>query len=433
MLKGKQRDRMRGTVFVILIFAVLPAPIAGADISPICCEDFTGQEAGVPDRAVNVVDLLGLLARWGQAAPAHPGPDIAPLSADGCPAGGDGITDVVDLLALLAAWGPCDSKVDECAKVLDPANTYARISADGSYPFRINGLLDGPQRGPKNDTAIGCPGGFGFTTGGWWNYGRDAIPGGFQFGDLFGIDMSTDPFTEGGDVWFLYTPPCSGRVFFEITSDCDGVPGGLLDDSMIERYPADQCPTSWCQHRWADGVSGNLEPPCFHALTKFSVIEGESFLIRIGGWMADRGDAVLNVSCIDNSVFANALPLDIGEDIIGTTVNAQVPQAPTCDGVTVEAPGHWYKIVGSGVQVTAHTNPFIQPVFDTRISVYTSEDGTADNLTCITAANDDTFDLAESVSWISQAGTTYYLLVHGTAGLLPPFVSEGEYWFNVSN
>ena len=109
------------------------------------------------------------------------------------------------------------------------------------------------------------------------------------------------------------------------------------------------------------------------------------------------------------------------------------PAVLEMDGVTVEAPGHWYKIVGNGVQVTAHTNPFIQPVFDTRISVYTSEDGTEENLTCITAANDDTFDLAESVSWISQAGTTYYLLVHGTAGLLPPFVSEGEYWFIVQN
>ena len=43
---------------------------------------------------VDVVDLLTLLAAWGQCAPPCPG-DID----------GNGVVDIVDLLSLLAAWG----------------------------------------------------------------------------------------------------------------------------------------------------------------------------------------------------------------------------------------------------------------------------------------------------------------------------------------
>jgi hypothetical protein len=46
------------------------------------------------DGAVDVLDLLAVLAAWGAAA----GPEDI---------NGDGIVDVLDLLELLAAWGPC--------------------------------------------------------------------------------------------------------------------------------------------------------------------------------------------------------------------------------------------------------------------------------------------------------------------------------------
>jgi hypothetical protein len=48
--------------------------------------------------AVDVVDLLGLLAAWGGSDPVY---DLAPECLP------DGVVDVLDLLALLAAWGKC--------------------------------------------------------------------------------------------------------------------------------------------------------------------------------------------------------------------------------------------------------------------------------------------------------------------------------------
>jgi len=57
----------------------------------VCPADITG------DGMVDVLDLLALLAAWGQTGELPE--DIT----------GDGIVDTLDLLALLAAWGPCDS------------------------------------------------------------------------------------------------------------------------------------------------------------------------------------------------------------------------------------------------------------------------------------------------------------------------------------
>ncbi len=47
--------------------------------------------------AVDVVDLLGLLAVWGTDDPNY----------DFAPAGGDNYVDTLDLLALLGWWGAC--------------------------------------------------------------------------------------------------------------------------------------------------------------------------------------------------------------------------------------------------------------------------------------------------------------------------------------
>lgn len=61
-----------------------------------CPADITDSAGGSPDGAVNVFDLLELLANWGTNGP---GANIADPPND--------IVDVFDLLALLAAWGDC--------------------------------------------------------------------------------------------------------------------------------------------------------------------------------------------------------------------------------------------------------------------------------------------------------------------------------------
>ena len=58
-----------------------------------CLADITGS-AGVPDGQVNVVDLLAVIAAWGQSGGAA---DIT----------NDGSVNVADLLELIANWGSC--------------------------------------------------------------------------------------------------------------------------------------------------------------------------------------------------------------------------------------------------------------------------------------------------------------------------------------
>ena len=59
---------------------------------------FTCMGDVVPDGEVNCLDLLLVLATWGDC------PTDTGCLAD---VNGDGVVDVEDLLAVLAAWGPC--------------------------------------------------------------------------------------------------------------------------------------------------------------------------------------------------------------------------------------------------------------------------------------------------------------------------------------
>jgi endonuclease/exonuclease/phosphatase family metal-dependent hydrolase len=68
----------------------LEVEIGSAILCPADCAD-----GG--DGSVDVVDLLALLAGWGQVG-----------ACDTSPAGGDGLVDIQDLLELLATWGPCE-------------------------------------------------------------------------------------------------------------------------------------------------------------------------------------------------------------------------------------------------------------------------------------------------------------------------------------
>ena len=89
------RIRRRWTLSTAVIAGLLAAcinPAARAQASDPCLADLNG------DAAINVTDLLGVLAAWGT----NPG---GPPDFDG-----DGVG-MSDLLTLLGAWGPCDMLV----------------------------------------------------------------------------------------------------------------------------------------------------------------------------------------------------------------------------------------------------------------------------------------------------------------------------------
>ena len=72
-------------------------PITEPDLQAAMATCTTGTCPGDvnDDLAVNVKDLLALLAQWG------------PCTSCGADLNGDGVVDPADLAPLLAAWGPC--------------------------------------------------------------------------------------------------------------------------------------------------------------------------------------------------------------------------------------------------------------------------------------------------------------------------------------
>jgi hypothetical protein len=74
--------------------SVVEAGVDGVEVVRFTCGTATCPADINGDSSVDVLDLLELLASWGQSG----------VPAD---VNGDGIVDVLDLLEVLAAWGPC--------------------------------------------------------------------------------------------------------------------------------------------------------------------------------------------------------------------------------------------------------------------------------------------------------------------------------------
>ena len=110
-----------------------------------------------------------------------------------------------------------------------------------------------------------------------------------------------------------------------------------------------------------------------------------------------------------NDECSNAIPLECGDVVTGTTINATPDPAPFCS-TAVDAPGVWYTVVGNGDMITASLcNPGTN--YDTRINVY---DGSCGFLNCI-GGDDDACGFAgpSEFSWMSEPCVTYYILVQG--------------------
>lgn len=158
--------------------------------------------------------------------------------------------------------------------------------------------------------------------------------------------------------------------------------------------------------------------------------------MRISTAQARLGLTALLMSFISFSAFsqvtpsnddcANAIKLYVGDVESGSTLNATSdPNAPTCNGVSLQAPGVWYVIQGNGAPITAEMCSF-GATYDARISVYSGTDCNA--LTCVDADDNGCGATGEpTVTWTSQACETYYILVHGTGG------QTGNFTLNITS
>ena len=119
----------------------------------------------------------------------------------------------------------------------------------------------------------------------------------------------------------------------------------------------------------------------------------------------------------ENDACSTPIVLICGQTFEGATTEATVdPQAINCY-TSIQAPGVWYSIVGTGEVIVLSTcNGF---TYDTKINVYR---GTCGALVC-TAGNDDGGDCAtgSTIGFTSAAGTEYLILVQGYQGEVGDF------------
>lgn len=136
---------------------------------------------------------------------------------------------------------------------------------------------------------------------------------------------------------------------------------------------------------------------------------GVTYYIRVHGFAGATGAFTLNIICQPiNDNCSGAININCGQSIAGTNVGATADAAPVCTGTT--NPGVWYTFIGAGGTETVNTCTGTS--FDTKISVYS---GTCATLVC-EGGNDDFCGLQSQVSFVSIAGTRYYVLVHGFGG-----------------
>jgi subtilisin-like proprotein convertase family protein len=88
--------------------------------------------------------------------------------------------------------------------------------------------------------------------------------------------------------------------------------------------------------------------------------------------------------------------------------------APVCFGQAISAPGVWFKLPGSGHVATV---TLCGSSFDTRLSAFC---GLSSTLTCV-AGNDDFCGTSSGITFCTQTGADYYILVHGFNGAVGAF------------
>lgn len=203
------------------------------------------------------------------------------------------------------------------------------------------------------------------------------------------------------DVFYVFTAPATAGYTFDMC----GSPG----DTYLRIWLGGTCCSDG--NVTSDDVCG-MAPSITVGLTA-----GQTVYIECGLYTASstQQSYVFNAAVAAppaNDECVNAQALTIPSQTTGSTVSATVDNAPACGTTTVPtAPGVWYTVTGTGHTITASmcnnsTN------WDAQLGIFT---GPCGSLTCV-AGNDDAGGNCQTrprVSWCSEAGVTYYILVHG--------------------
>lgn len=166
---------------------------------------------------------------------------------------------------------------------------------------------------------------------------------------------------------------------------------------------------------WVRGVSRNLARKFAVALVITLGFTSQSWAIPV------------------NDLIGNAILLPPGDgSVIGTTTDATTDTGAPFAGTSITSPGVWYTAYGSGAVIGLDTFSFVTN-YDTKISVYSDFSGTLAGLTAI-GGNDDApsatcgaSPFCSAFAFPSNAGTQYWILVHGFGG------ATGDFELNYTN
>ena len=203
--------------------------------------------------------------------------------------------------------------------------------------------------------------------------------------------------------------PPTGRCCYNYYVDCtDGI-----TQSACLALPGEPL--------WDEGLNCTDDPCaapvgrcCYNDYADCGDLNEADCIALSGLW--DEGVTCAEYSCASvptNDECAVATPLDIPSAVYGSTILANADVAPTCGTGNGTGGGVWYSVIGTGNTITA-TLCSEFTTYDTKIRVFCNS---CDDLMCAAGDDDDptcTYGTLQSTAiWCSEAGTEYFILVHG--------------------
>ncbi len=149
-------------------------------------------------------------------------------------------------------------------------------------------------------------------------------------------------------------------------------------------------------------------------ISGFATTIGTTYYINAGDLFNGGGSFELSITSSaceapTNDDCANAIALACGDVVSGSTSFATADSEVSgvfCGTTSATAPGVWYTVVGTGLDITAS---LCGSSYDTKLFVY---EGACGSLTCV-GGNDDACGLQSELTWTSTLGTTYSIWVTG--------------------
>jgi len=391
----------------------------GAEAGADCPEDIDG------DDTVGVPDLLDLLSQWG-------GPGSADFD-------GSGDVGVPDLLQLLGAWGECPPGGPQgacgllttgdccsannsqfcndqtCCETVCAIDSFSAATADIATDECA--LCTAPPNDNCDQAQEVGLGMFDYST---INSNTDGNP----LPELCALENDTLGF--GKDVWFCYTHKDPDGPVTASICDLD------YDGRMAVYEDCSACPPPnsnivGCNDDGCGDVGGG-------SIVAFNAVQGETYLIRVGGWSPDvpgnasEGSGTLTIELggtppnPGGNIF-DPIFVSVGQTVgWDSTDNPSSANVPDCGEGLPNGPTVFFQVTGDGTTLTASTCTTALEV-DTSMSVVCGEVG---QLACVGAnddnfANPDCFDNnagvgGSEVSWCSEDGQTYIIAVWASNG-----------------